>query len=186
MSIPTSPHHAISCPYKMTGFLPSTYKMGWRCGSLFFFFSNMQLKTLDCSKLFGFLTPIMWFLPNKKPTHTQRTTWLLANLFPHGFESWDVKMQRTFLWFYSLQSGFLMHFGLTTKWVSWNWSRKSDFSDCSGPLRAIFFVYKLGLITCKNSLWRQSWWKKYNSNPVLTSFRYSFCSEKNRLRSGIL
>ena len=29
------PPHAISCPYKMTGFLPSTYKMGWRCGSFF-------------------------------------------------------------------------------------------------------------------------------------------------------
>ena len=63
------PHHAISCPYKMTGFLPSTYKMGWRCGSLFF--SNMQLKTLDSSKLFGFLAPIMWFLPKKTDTHTE-------------------------------------------------------------------------------------------------------------------
>ena len=54
----------------MTGFLPSTYKMGWRCGSFFpSFFSNMQLKALDCSKLFGFLTPIMWFLPKNTDTH---------------------------------------------------------------------------------------------------------------------
>ena len=67
--------HPISCPYKMTGFLPSTYKMEWRCGSLCpSLFSNMQLKTLDCSKLFGFLTPIMWFLPKNTGTHTERTT----------------------------------------------------------------------------------------------------------------
>ena len=40
----------------------------------FFFFSNMQLKTLDLdsSKLLGFLTPNMWFLP--KNTDTRATT----------------------------------------------------------------------------------------------------------------
>ena len=36
------------CPYKMTGFLPSTYKMGWSCGSLllsrFFFFQRYNLR----------------------------------------------------------------------------------------------------------------------------------------------
>ena len=94
-------------------------------GLALWLFSNMQLKTVDSSKLLGFLTPIMLFLPKNTDTHTQRTTWSLANLFPHGFESWDGKMQRTLLWFYSLQSGFLMHLGFTTKWVSWNWSRKS-------------------------------------------------------------
>ena len=40
--------------------------------SFSFFFSNMQLKTLDSSKLLGFLTPIMWFLPKNTGTHTQR------------------------------------------------------------------------------------------------------------------
>ena len=40
----------------------------------FLFFSNMQLKTLDLdsSKLLGFLTPNMWFLP--KNTDTRATT----------------------------------------------------------------------------------------------------------------
>ena len=38
------------------------------------------------------------------------------------------------------QVGFLVRFGFTTKWVSWNWSRKAvlDFSNCSGPLGACF------------------------------------------------
>ena len=50
------------------------------------------------------------------------------------------KIQQTLLWFYSLQSWFLVHFGFTTKWVSWNWSHKSvlDSLDCSGPIRAHF------------------------------------------------
>ena len=108
--------------------------------ALWFFFSpsNMQLKT----RLFkaAWVLDTHHVVPSKKHRHTQRTTWSLANLFPHGFESWDGKMQRTLLWFYSLQSGFLMHLGFTTKWVSWNWSRKAvlDFSNCSGPLGASF------------------------------------------------
>ena len=38
------------------------------------------------------------------------------------------------------QVGFLVRFGFTTKWISWNWSRKVvfDFSNCSGPLGACF------------------------------------------------
>ena len=38
------------------------------------------------------------------------------------------------------QIGFLVRFGFTTKWISWNWSYKVvfDFSNCSGPLGACF------------------------------------------------
>ena len=179
------PHHAISCPYKwQVSFQAPTV---WVGVVVLFFLSNMQLKTLDSSKLFGFL----WCLPKSidTHTHTQRTTWLLANLFPHGFESWDGKMQRTLLWFYSVPSIWV----LGAFWVYYKMGILKLITQIGfwffRLLRAPqshFFVYKLGLITCKNSLWRQSWWKKYNSNPVLTSFRYSFCSEKNRLRSGIL
>ena len=118
--------------------------------SFSFFFSNMQLKTLDCSKLFGFLTPILWFLPKNTGTHTQREnnrhthreqhSWSLANLFPHCFKSWDGKKCSEPFCVYSLQSGFLVHVGFTTKWVSWNWSRISvlDFLNWSGPIRANF------------------------------------------------
>ena len=38
------------------------------------------------------------------------------------------------------QVGFLVRFGFTTKWISWNWSRKVvfDFSNCSGPSEPVF------------------------------------------------
>ena len=47
--------------------------------ALWFFFSpsNMQLKTLDSSKLLGFLTPIMWFLPKNTDTHREQHDHLL-------------------------------------------------------------------------------------------------------------
>lgn len=62
-----------SCPYKMTGFLPNTYWMG---GSRFFFWVGVFLfkyttYELKRSKLFGFLRPIVWFLPRK----TNTTIW---------------------------------------------------------------------------------------------------------------
>ena len=64
------------------------------------------------------------------------------------------------------QVGFLVRLGFTTKWVSWNWSRKAvlDFSNCSGPLGASFLSTSWGL----NNGWKH----------VLTPFRYSFCSEE--------
>ena len=142
--------HPTSChimPLQMTGFLPSTYKMGWRCGSLFLFSSNMQLKTLDCSRLFGFLIDTHHVVPSRKHRRTHREQHdhlLICFLMVLSLET--EKMQRTLLWFYSLQSGFLVHFGFTTKWVSWNGSRKSvlDFSDCSGPLRANVLSTNIG------------------------------------------
>ena len=167
----------------MTGFLPSTYKMGWRCGS-FFSPSNMQLKTLDSSKLLGFLTPIMWFLP-KKHRHTQRDL-LICFLMVLSLET--EKMQRTLLWFYSLQVGFLVRFGFTTKWISWNWSRKAvlDFANCSGPLGASFLSTNWVL----NDGWKQPsktiLMTKNKFNPVLTPFRHSFCSEEAYPRPGTL
>ena len=148
-----------------------------------FFPSKMQLKILYCSKLFGFLTPITWFLP--KNTHTENNMitcefvsswfWVLRRKncskpfchwpfqepklevptiykayvreYPHKI--WPYMVQYLhfrilkfplILWFYSLQSWFLVHFGFATKWVSWNWSHKSvlDSLDCSGPIRAHF------------------------------------------------
>ena len=38
------------------------------------------------------------------------------------------------------QVGFLVRFGFTTKWASWNWSHKAvlDSSNCSGPSEPIF------------------------------------------------
>jgi hypothetical protein len=47
----------------MIDFLPNIYKMGW--GWDFFW------KTLDSSKLLGFLIPIMWFLPKITDIHTE-------------------------------------------------------------------------------------------------------------------
>ena len=64
------PPHAISCPYKMTGFLPSTYKMGWRCGSFF----SLKHATQDF-RLFkaAWVLDAHHVVPFKKtPTHTHR------------------------------------------------------------------------------------------------------------------
>ena len=42
-------------------------------------------KTLDCSKLFRFLTPIMWFLQKKKHRRHTHTEQQVLNLFQVGF-----------------------------------------------------------------------------------------------------
>ena len=81
------PHHSKSCPYKMRGFLPSTYNRGWHCCSIFLSFSQAYNLRL----WFGFLTPIMWFLPKKsRHTHTEQQSfklgfWSLLDLLQNGY-----------------------------------------------------------------------------------------------------
>ena len=63
--VPIMPYHA-----------PTKWQVSFQAptrwvGVVVLFFSNMQLKTLDSSKLLGFLTPIMWFLPKNTDTHTE-------------------------------------------------------------------------------------------------------------------
>ena len=86
----------------------------WVCVVVLFSPSNMQLKTLDSSKLLGFLTPIMWFLPKNTDTHREQHDHLLI-CFLMVLSLETEKKQRTLLWFYSLQVGFLVRFGFTTK-----------------------------------------------------------------------
>ena len=157
--------------------------------ALWFFFSpsNMQLKTLDSSKLLGFLTPIMWFLPKNTDTHREQHDHLLI-CFLMVLSLETEKMQRTLLWFYSLQVGFLVRFGFTTKWASWNWSRKAvlDFSNCSGPLGASFLSTNWVLNDGWKQLSKTILMKKTKFNPVLTPFRHSFGSEEAYPRPGTL
>ena len=86
------------------------------------------------------------------------------------------------------QVGFLVRFGFTTKWISWNWSRKVvfDFSNCSGAPRSLFLVYKLGLKKWLKRAFENHFDEKNKINPVLTNFQHLFCSEKAYPRPGTL
>ena len=132
-------------------FLPSTYKMPCRCGySIFFFlfFSIMQLKTLDCSRLFGFLTPIMWFLPKNTDTHSEQyDDLLICFLMVLSLET--EKFQRTLLWFFTpfnlcfdvfwCISGLLQNGYLEIDHIN----QLGNFRMLRAP-QGPFFVYKLG------------------------------------------
>ena len=86
------------------------------------------------------------------------------------------------------QIGFLVCFGFTTKWISWNWLCKLifDFSNCSGPPRSLFLVYKLGLKKWLKRVFENHFDEKNKINPILTNFQHLFCSEKAYPRPGTL
>jgi len=127
----------------MTGFLPSTYKMGWSCGSLilsrFFFFQRYNLRlfktiwVLDTHHVCSFPnTQQQQQQQNQQPTtnNQQPTTTnnnqqqpTTTNNNQQQQQQHDDnsiirflmvlrrKMQRSLLWFSSLQSGFLGYLG---------------------------------------------------------------------------
>ena len=87
------PHHSKSCPYKMRGFLLSTYNANQRVRVVVLFFfpfsRTYNLRLWTAQNFWVFDTHHV--VPSKTQRHTHRTTWSLADLFPRCFESWEGK-----------------------------------------------------------------------------------------------
>ena len=86
------------------------------------------------------------------------------------------------------QVGFLVRFGFTTKWMSWNLIRHSGFwffKLLRAP-RSLFLVYKLGLKKWLKRAFENYFDEKNKINPILTNFQHLFCSEKAYPRPGTL
>ena len=109
----------------------------------------------------------------KTPTHTQRTTWSLANLFPRGFESWDGKNAANpsvvllpSIW---VLDAFWVYYKMgILKLITQ--SRFGFFKLLRAP-RSQFFVYKLGPKKwLKTAFENHRDEKQTKFNPVLNPF----------------
>ena len=122
------------------------------------------------------LTPSQEFMPKYAPIATGwllRHVWLLnmrinvlhlwlpaqAGQRPCRSETIGVAARKMSEYFCARRHppiGFLVRFGFTTKWISWNWSRKVvlDFSNCSGPSEPVFSLQIGFLKMVEKSSWK--------------------------------
>ena len=160
------PHHSISCPYKLTGFLPSTYKRGWRCCccffSLFYRTYNSRLWTVqNCSR---FWHPSCGSFKTNRHTQTEQHNHLLVCfLIVLSFERKKDAANPSVVLLPSIWV--LGAFWVYYKWASWNWLRKAvlEVSNCSAPLRANVLSTQWVLDNARKQPSKTILIKKYNA-----------------------